>query len=312
MSFVAALAGAAIVARPLQAAKVFAKLSSGTCTAVGALTITGFGLGVAPYVKTRAPLDLTQRQALLEDFTAVVGPPPASKADTTSQGWQFRLSFEDLRNPWLFHAFTQACRTVFAAYADATGVMTPFEFRCALHKMIDITWTWYSQDGSWDARAAQALAVRKLLGRVADGAFKVIDEDDDGSICVAEFTGAVLLVLAVANGKAAGDAPILQRLAFRIVDADGDGVVSERELQRWVELALEYGTAPANAQFEPRGPWGIFGTRVLTPARLTRKWFRAADLDQDGALSQEEFASLATSLQMHELIHGMARRFAIS
>jgi len=121
----------------------------------------------------------------------------------------------------------------------------------------------------------------------------------------------VLLVLAVANGKAAPDAPILRRLAFRVVDEDGDGLVSERELLRWVRLALEHGTAPAGAQLEPRGPFGLFGTRTLTPAKLTRKWLRAADSDGDGALSQDDFALLAPSLRVHEVIASLARRFAV-
>lgn len=311
MSFVAAAAGAAIVARPLTAARVLARISTNTCTAVGALTITGFALVVRPYVKVRAPLDYYQREDLRADFCTLIGPPPETQQEQAS-GSLLRFGFEDLRRPWLFDVFTWACRAVFAAYADATGVMTQTEFRGALHKMIDITWTWYNEDDSQAAMQAQAAAVRKLLERIANGAFRVIDQDGDGRIDAAEFTGAVLLVLVVANGKAVGDAPILSRLAFRVVDRAGNGKITQSELQRWVELALEHGTAPEGAQREPRGPWGLFGTRVLSPAQLTRKWMRVADVDKDGVLSQEEFATIATSIRVHEVISRLAKNFAIS
>lgn len=36
------------------------------------------------------------------------------------------------------------------------------------------------------------------------------------------------------------DTPQLADLAFRVVDADGDGLVTVAELKKWVALALEH------------------------------------------------------------------------
>lgn len=319
MSIVAAAAGAAVISRPLLALRVTSAFSSHVCTAVGALTISGVGFGLAPYICRRAPLDSEQRNSLREDFCMLVGPPPTEEEGQPQQkvsSWQPSLRFLDLHNPFYFNGFTLATRAVFALYADATGTMTPTEFRCALHKMIDITLSWYGarQDAPVSPEAVAA-AVRKTLDRVSDGAFRVIDLDNDGAIDATEFTGAVLLVLAVANGKAKSDSPLLSRLAFRIVDLSGGGVVRERDLVPWVELALKFQLAPPNAQLEDRGPWGmlnwLFGKRKLTAANLTRKWLHSADADGDGALSPSEFETLAPSLQIHEVVRKLATKFAI-
>lgn len=278
----------------------------GTCTVVGGLTLTGIGMGLVPYIRRRAPLDRDQRRALLENFRTLVG--PRKKVDLKGISHEgLQVAFEDMQQPWLFAGFVEAARAVFAFYADATGVMTKAEFQSALHKMFDIALTWY---GTTEDVFEQAAAVRKLVERVSEGAFRVIDEDADGAINASEFIGAVLLVLAVANG-AVSDASLLQRLAFRVVDEDGDGFISERELLHWVERAQRHGTLPPETWLEPCGPFGLFGKRVLTPAKLTRKWLREADVDRDGALSPDEFAILELSLCVHEIITRLARKFTV-
>lgn len=105
---------------------------------------------------------------------------------------------------------------------------------------------------------------------------------------------------------------MLQRLAFRMVDADGDGFVRESDLAHWVHLALKYGTVPPQMQMEPR--WScawLFGYRTLTAKELTRKWLLQADADKDGVLSAAEFEVLAPVL-LHEVVRRLARTFAES
>ena len=70
---------------------------------------------------------------------------------------------------------------------------------------------------------------------------------------------------------------------------------------------MEHDTVPLGAQLEPRGPFGLLGTRILTPQQVTKKWLRAADRDGDGALSPAEFADVAPSLRVHEVIWRLAR-----
>merc|ERR1712050_486865 len=130
----------------------------------------------------------------------------------------------------------------------------------------------------------------------------MIDGNSDGSIEASEFFRAVLVVLATAQG-AAPDAPVLRNLAFRIVDEDGDGIVKEADLEKWVALALKHGTAPPDAQVEPRWPsaW-LFGHRTLTAKQVAKKWLREPDADHDGVLSAREFETVAPSLRIHEVI----------
>jgi len=304
------------VARPIQFFRVSAAVCSHTCTVVGAVTISGIGFGLAPYIVRRAPLEREQRDALQKDFRTLVGPPPEPEVREAIAPAQpsWRLTFHDLHRPLFFNAFTLATRAVFSLYADATGAMTPTEFRCALHKMIDITVSWYGARHGVSTEA-RALAVRRVLGRVADATFRVIDMDNDGSIDACEFTWAVLLVLAVANGKADSASPALHKLEFRVVDASGHGSIREKDLLPWVELALKHHTAPEGAQYQDRGPWGmlnwLFGKRKVSPTELTRKWMRAADANGDGVLSPAEFAELAPSMQVHEVIRKCATKFAI-
>ena len=46
------------------------------------------------------------------------------------------------------------------------------------------------------------------------------------------------------------DTPQLADLAFRVVDADGDGLVTVVELQKWVALALEHEVVDKELQFQ--------------------------------------------------------------
>jgi len=308
MSLPAAVVGAAVVSRPIATLKVIGALTRGTCYVVGGVTLAGIGFGLVPYIKTRAPLDNDGGRALLENFRTLIGSPErleSSSGQLPKQGLQ--IAFHDLQHPYIFAAFLEAARAMFAFYADATGVMTKIEFQCALHKIFDVALSWY---GATEDAEGQAVAVRKLVERVAEGAFRVIDADNDGVIKASEFIEAVLLVLAVANASVS-DATVLQRLAFRVVDEDGDGLVSQKELQRWVERALRHNTLPPGAQLEPRGPFGLFGTRTLTPATLSRKWLREADGDKDGVLSPAEFELLAPRLCVHEIVYRIARNFPV-
>ena len=133
--------------------------------------------------------------------------------------------------------------------------------------------------------------------RTMAGAFRAIDANGDGTVDAYEFTAAVLLVLASAQGASGEGSPRLRALAFRIVDEDADGRVGERELEAWVARALEHRVLRDGADREPCGPFGLFGTRALSPRRLARKWLRRADADRDGHLSPEEFDEIAGELR---------------
>jgi len=308
MSLPAAVVGAAVVSRPIATLKVIGAVARGTCYVAGGVTLAGTGFGLVPYINSRAPLEGERRHALLEDFQKLVGSRERVEADGSQLPQQsLQIAFQDLQRPYLFVVFLETARALFAFYADATGVMTKVEFQCALHKIFDIALSWY---GAAEDAVGQAVAVRKLVERVAEGAFRVIDVDNNGEIQASEFIEAVLLVLAVANASVS-DASVLQRLAFRVVDEDGDGLISQKELQRWVERALKHSTLPLGAQLEPRGPFGLFGTRTLTPAQLTRKWLREADADKDNALSPAEFELIAPRLCVHEIVYRIARNFPV-
>lgn len=313
-----ALVGAAVVAQPVGFLRVVGYVSRGLFTATGAVVLGGLGLVVAPYVRQRAPLSFGQRMALREDLLHLLR---GANHDTENDAGLaskrrdvLELTVEDLEQPVVFWIFCEVARTLFACYSDAAGLMTSIEFRCALHKLIDIAFAYYGpsvEEHSGDGeRVARAIAVRELVERVAGGAFRLIDADDDGSIDAAEFVGAVLVVLVVACGSTAHDAPILRRLAFRLVDENGDGYIDQRELLRWVELAVRFETVPEGSMIEPRGPWGLFGTRTLTTAALANKWFRAADVDKKKRLSPEDFAALAPKLRVHEVVRHLAGTFA--
>jgi len=308
MSLPAAVVGAAVVSRPLTTLKVIGALARGTCYVAGGVTLTGIGFGLVPYIRSRAPLESEKRKEILENFRTVVGSPKALEVNGGQLAKpSLQIAFQDLQRPYLFVAFLETARAMFAFYADATGVMTKIEFQCALHKLFDIALSWY---GAAEDAEGQAKAVRKLVERVADGAFRVIDVDNNGEIKASEFVEAVLLVLAVANASVS-DATMLQQLAFRVVDEDGDGLISQKELQLWVERAFRHNTLPLGAQFEPRGPFGLFGTRTLTPAKLSKKWLREADGDRDGALSPAEFELLAPRLCVHEIVYRIAQNFNV-
>lgn len=221
------------------------------------------------------------------------------------------VSFHDLQRPFFFRLFEWVGRFTFACYSDASGVMTLDEFKCAVHKMIDLVLEAHSlSQGKAAAPAeARAQAVRELTKHVVPAVFRVLDFDQNGSIGAFEFIRGALLLLATVQG-APLDTPQLADLAFRVVDADADGLVTSAELLRWVTLALEHGVTSADVLREPRGPFGWFGTRILTPAQLAKRWLAEADFDRDGKLLPQEFAVLAPRLRIHQTICRMAGQYA--
>eukprot|EP00439_Symbiodinium_sp_Y106_P079140 s465_g17.t2 len=232
------------------------------------------------------------------------------------------VSFHDLQRPFFFRLFEWVGRFTFACYSDASGVMTLDEFKCAVHKMIDARKHWdlvleahsLSQGKAAAPAEARAQAVRELTKHVVPAVFRVLDFDQNGSIGAFEFIRGALLLLATVQG-APLDTPQLADLAFRVVDADADGLVTSAELLRWVTLALEHGVTSADVLREPRGPFGWFGTRILTPAQLAKRWLAEADFDRDGKLLPQEFAVLAPRLRIHQTIcrmAGWAGRFNVS
>ena len=130
---------------------------------------------------------------------------------------------------------------------------------------------------------ARAQAVRELTEHVVPAVFRVLDFDQNGRIGAFEFVKGALLLLATVQG-APLDTPQLADLAFRVVDTNADGFVTRDELLRWVRLASEHDVIPQDVLCEPRGPFGWFGTRTLTPAQLSKKWHSEADFNRDGKL----------------------------
>merc|ERR1711974_330988 len=144
----------------------------------------GLGFGLGPYIRERAPMSECQYEELVSDSVALAGNGPDSQPLTSSEVWDAlankqlpRFAFRDLKNPLIFGPFSQAVRLTFALYADAAGVMTPQEFRCALHHLVDIAVAVYGrrnqfQEGKDFAAPARAraAAVRKLTERIALGA----------------------------------------------------------------------------------------------------------------------------------------------
>eukprot|EP00931_Biecheleriopsis_adriatica_P080412 TRINITY_DN53767_c0_g1_i1.p1 TRINITY_DN53767_c0_g1~~TRINITY_DN53767_c0_g1_i1.p1 ORF type:complete len:340 (+),score=65.66 TRINITY_DN53767_c0_g1_i1:94-1113(+) len=287
------------------------------CTMTGAVTLAGFGLCVCPYVAARAPLADEEREALSNDVMAIAAWDRDGKELSQEEFWAALsegrlppLSFHDLQRPWLFKAFEWVGRFTFACYSDAAGVMTSDEFKCAVHKMVDLVLEVQSQrQASAVPAAARAAAVRELTGHIAPAVFQVLNEDQDDSISAQEFLHGALVLLATVQG-APLDTPQLAGLAFRVVNARADGLVTLPELTRWVTLSVEHGVTPPEALIEPRGPFGIFGVRQLTSAQLAKKWLREADSDRDGKLLPDEFAALAPRLRLHEVIGHMALKFA--
>eukprot|EP00435_Cladocopium_sp_Y103_P070732 s94_g35.t3 len=157
------------------------------------------------------------------------------------------FSFHDLQRPFCFRIFQLLGRFTFACYSDASGVMTLHEFQCAVHKMVDLALELHSQtaESTGEVRAA---AVRELTSIVVPGLFRVLDFDQSGDIGTHEFIRGALLLLATVQG-APLDTPQLADLAFRVVDADGDGLVTVAELKKWVTLALEHEVVDKELQF---------------------------------------------------------------
>lgn len=286
----------------------------GTCTASGAVGLSAFGLVICPYVSRRAPLDEASREALQEDLvqiSALDSGDLLTAQDIWSAISELRapaFSFHDLQRPFCFSIFQLLGRFTFACYSDASGVMTLHEFQCAVHKMVDLALELHSQtaESTGEVRAA---AVRELTSIVVPGLFRVLDFDQSGDIGTHEFIRGALLLLATVQG-APLDTPQLADLAFRVVDADGDGLVTVAELKKWVALALEHEVVDKELQSEARGPFGLFGVRMLTPEQLASKWLREADVDRDGKLLPDEFQILAPRLRIHRVIASMAGRFA--
>mmetsp|Transcript_48341 Transcript_48341/g.90501 ORF Transcript_48341/g.90501 Transcript_48341/m.90501 type:complete len:353 (-) Transcript_48341:28-1086(-) len=288
------------------------------CTVTGGISLTTFGFIICPYVWARSPIGTEEREALQQDLQAIVvfdqGGDMLSSSDVWAALGDLRVppvSFHDLQRPVLFRLFEWVGRFTFACYSDASGVMTLDEFKCAVHKMVDLTLEVHSQaQGQAAAPAAvRAQAVRELTKHVVPAVFRVLDFDQDGSIGAHEFIRGALLLLATVQG-APLDTPQLADLAFRVVDTDADGFVTGPELLRWVTLALEHEVTPFDVLLEPRGPFGWFGTRTLSPAQLAKKWLSEADIDRDGKLLPQEFALLAPRLRIHQTIGRMAGKFA--
>lgn len=156
--------------------------------------------------------------------------------------------------------------------------------------------------------ASRARTVREVSSLVVPALFRVLDFDESGDIGTHEFIRGALLLLATVQG-APLDTPQLAELCFRVVDADGDGLVTREDLGRWVRRGVEQGVIGAERLVVAWGPWGLLGTRVLSPQQLADRWLREADLDQDGHLRPEEFQLLCPRLRIHRVIHGWAERF---
>ena len=286
----------------------------GTCTASGAVGLAAFGFVVCPYVSRRAPLDEASCEALEEDLvqiSALDGGDLLTMHDIWSSISELRVpafSFHDLQRPFCFRIFQLVGRFTFACYSDASGVMTLHEFQCAVHKMVDLALELHSQNVE-STEKVRAAAVRELTSIVVPALFRVLDFDQSGDIGTHEFIRGALLLLATVQG-APLDTPQLADLAFRVVDTDGDGLVTVAELKKWVVLGLEHEVVPRELQLEPYGPFGLFGVRVLTPEKLASKWLREADVDRDGKLLPDEFQILAPRLRIHRVIASMAGRFA--
>lgn len=291
------------------------------CTVTGGVTLLSLGALGLPYVRARAPLTTEERDEIFQDALVIseidhhlhpsrVALSSADIWEALTEGLIPNFTYRDLQHPWTFAAFEAVARATFAFYSDAAGVMTSEEFRCSMHKMIDVVLELQSLYQGQEAPPARvrAAAVRELTSTLAPGVFRVLDHDGSGTISAGEYTrGAIVLVAALQGAPA--EAPLLAGLAFRVVDADGDGLVSLADLTPWVALALEHGAAPPGADVEPRGPFGIFGTRHLTPAQLARRWMKHADFDQDGKLTDTEFVTLAPRLCLHKVICEMARKW---
>ncbi|CAE7202633.1 unnamed protein product [Symbiodinium sp. CCMP2592] len=286
----------------------------GVCTISGGIGLTVFGLVICPYVSSRSPIGQEERSSLEQDLLGIVAFDSSRELLVASELFaavrEMRMppvSFHDLQRPFFFRLFEWVGRFTFACYSDASGVMTLDEFKCAVHKMIDLVLEAHSlSQGKAAAPAeARAQAVRELTKHVVPAVFRVLDFDQNGSIGAFEFIRGALLLLATVQG-APLDTPQLADLAFRVVDADADGLVTSAELLRWVTLALEHGVTSADVLQEPRGPFGWFGTRILTPAQLAKRWLAEADFDRDGKLLPQEFAVLAPRLRIHQTIGRMA------
>ncbi|CAE7228795.1 pum [Symbiodinium sp. CCMP2456] len=287
-------------------------------TVAGGVGLTVFGLVICPYVSSRSPIGHEERASLEQDLLGIVAFDSSRELLTASELLaavrEMRMppvSFHDLQRPSFFRLFEWVGRFTFACYSDASGVMTLDEFKCAVHKMIDLVLEAHSlSQGKAAAPAeARAQAVRELTKHVVPAVFRVLDFDQNGSIGAFEFIRGALLLLATVQG-APLDTPQLADLAFRVVDADADGLVTSAELLRWVTLALEHGVTSADVLREPRGPFGWFGTRILTPAQLAKRWLAEADFDRDGKLLPQEFAVLAPRLRIHQTIGRMAGQYA--
>ncbi|CAJ1451294.1 unnamed protein product [Effrenium voratum] len=290
-------------------------LGKGACTASGFAGLGAFGLLLCPYVVQRAPLEEADREALWEDLlqiTAVSESDLLSFAELWAAVVELRLpplSFHDLQRPLGFRGFELLGRFTFACYSDASGVMTLPEFTCAVHKMVDLALEVHSQaHGGRTDRVARARLVRHLSQLIAPAVFRVLDFDQSGDIGTFEFLRGALLLLCTVQG-APLDTPQLAELAFRVVDADGKGRVTHTDLARWVQLGVQEGVVEHELQLEPVGPWGIFGTRTLTPQQLARKWVREADLDRDGTLRPEEFGLLAPRLRLHRILARLCGKY---
>ncbi|CAE7604881.1 pum [Symbiodinium necroappetens] len=288
----------------------------GACTVTGGVGLTVFGLVICPYVSSRSPIGQEERASLEQDLLGIVAFDSSRELLTASELFaavrEMRMppvSFHDLQRPSFFLLFEWVGRFTFACYSDASGVMTLDEFKCAVHKMIDLVLEAHSLSRGKAAAPAEARAqaVRELTKHVVPAVFRVLDFDQNGSIGAFEFIRGALLLLATVQG-APLDTPQLADLAFRVVDADGDGLVTSAELLRWVTLALEHGVTSADVLREPRGPFGWFGTRILTPAQLAKRWLAEADFDRDGKLLPQEFAVLAPRLRIHQTIGRMVQK----
>ncbi|CAE7364347.1 pum [Symbiodinium sp. KB8] len=248
----------------------------GVCTVTGGVGLTVFGLVICPYVSSRSPIGQEERASLEQDLLGIVAFDSSRELLTASELFaavrEMRMppvSFHDLQRPSFFLLFEWVGCFTFACYSDASGVMTLDEFKCAVHKMIDLVLEAHSlSQGKAAAPAeARAQAVRELTKHVVPAVFRVLDFDQNGSIGAFEFIRGALLLLATVQG-APLDTPQLADLAFRVVDADGDGLVTSAELLRWVTLALEHGVTSADvlrADFDRDGK--------LLPQALGKKVF---------------------------------------
>lgn len=271
--------------------------------------MTGFGLFFHPFVSQRAPFPRDDCDHLWHDLLAVTDADQSGRRLTRDDFWEALVmgrlppvTYRDLESPLLFAAFTGLIRVAYAFEADAAGVMNLIEFKTSVRKLIDCTLSIHSElhgmdnvPGNAQTRAQRARELTKMLTPCL---FRAVDKDKGGSISVYEFALASLMLLAAIQG-APSDAPLLAGFAFRLVDSDGDGKVSLSELTKWVDLAVQHEMISIETRSEGIGPFGWFGTRILTPKQLAKKWFNLANFERKAALGPQEFAVLAPRLKVH-------------